>query len=163
MPDIAKTILILAGLILLYLLRDVLMVLFFAITIASAVGPFADWLESKRLPRLLGVLVLYFVVVILGSLLLAILVPVATYELRQLTLVLPKFFSDASIAFENIPSIQGLLDSLGQFLQFSSGSVVAIIVGIFGNAVSFIAIVVISFYLSVAKNGIRSFLESVLP
>src|SRR3989338_9051167 len=100
--SIIKVIAIVAGFVFVYLLRDVLMVVFFAIIISSAVAPFADWLESKKIPRILSVLVLYLIVAALGILLLTILIPVTAYELRQLIQILPKLFSDASIALENI-------------------------------------------------------------
>ncbi|MFN7088737.1 MAG: AI-2E family transporter, partial [Candidatus Paceibacteria bacterium] len=47
--------------------------------------------------------------------------------------------------------------------QESSQSVLSFIVGIFGGIVSFLSIVVISFYLSVMRGGIDSFLRSVVP
>lgn len=161
--DIIKAILIIIGFVFLYLLRDVLMILFFAIMIASAVSPFADWLETKRIPRILGVLVLYLVVAILTGLLLAVLVPVAAYELRQLTQTPSEFLSGLNSVLQNVPGIQDVLDNVSQFLQLSSHSALSIIVSVFGGVVSFIAIVVISFYFSIMKQGIAAFLRSVLP
>ncbi len=170
---VLKVIAIIVGVVFLYLLRDVLMILFFAIMIASAVGPFADWMESKRIPRILGVLLLYIIVAILMTVLLAILVPVATFELRQLTQALPQFFSNLSSVLENaqnssyyfdfFSNIQGLLDDLTEFLQFSSSSVFSLVIKIFGGFISFVAIIVISFYFSIMRQGIPTFLRSVLP
>jgi len=161
--SIIKVIAIVAGFVFVYLLRDVLMVVFFAIIISSAVAPFADWLESKKIPRILSVLVLYLIVAALGILLLTILIPVTAYELRQLIQILPKLFSDASIALENIPSMQGLLDSASQFLQVSSQSSIGIVISVFGGLISFLSIIIISFYFSIMRHGIPSFLRSVLP
>ncbi len=160
---VIKFIVVIIVFVFLYLLRDVIMILFFAIMITSAVTPLVNRLEGLRVPRLASVLVLYFLVASLGGFLLAVIVPVAGYELRQLTIVLPKFFSDVSSVLESIPSLQSLVDNLGKYLQLSSASGLSFIVSIFGGTISFLSIIVISFYLSLMRQGIPTFLQSVLP
>jgi predicted PurR-regulated permease PerM len=169
---VAFTILALAFL---YLVRNVLVILFFAIIIASAVTPFANWLEQKRIPRLLGVLLLYLTFFGLIVFFLSLIVPVISSELSQLTQALPEFISNISGALEKaqqttttryfdfFSEIQNLLDSFSQFLQVSSGSALNLIINVFGGLLSFFAIIVISFYLSVMKQGVAGFIRSVLP
>lgn len=158
-----------------YLLREVLMILLFAIIIASAVTPFADWFESRKFPRLLGVLILYLAVFGLIVFLVSLVVPVISAEISQLTRALPEFVSKISGALEKAQQstssryfdffgeIQNLLDSFSQFLQTSSSSALNLIVNIFGGVLSFAAIIVISFYLSVMKRGVSGFINSVVP
>jgi predicted PurR-regulated permease PerM len=153
----------------------VIVILFFAIIIASAVGPFANWLEQKKIPRLLSVLVLYLALFGLLVFLLSLIVPVISSELGQLTQALPKFISSISGALEKaqqttttryfdfFSEIQNLLDSFSQFLQISSGSVLNLIINVFGGVLSFVAVIVISFYLSVMRQGVAGFIKSVLP
>jgi len=169
---VAFTILALAFL---YLVRNVLVILFFAIIIASAVTPFANWLEQKRIPRLLGVLLLYLAFFGLIVFFLSLIVPVISSELSQLTQALPEFISNISGALEKaqqttttryfdfFSEIQNLLDSFSQFLQVSSSSALNLIINVFGGLLSFFAIIVISFYLSVMKQGVAGFIRSVLP
>jgi len=169
---VAFTILALAFL---YLVRNVLVILFFAIIIASAITPFANWLEQKRIPRLLGVLLLYLTFFGLIVFFLSLIVPVISSELSQLTQALPEFISNISGALEKaqqttttryfdfFSEIQNLLDSFSQFLQVSSGSALNLIINVFGGLLSFFAIIVISFYLSVMKQGVAGFIRSVLP
>ena len=90
---IIKTVLILLAVVFLYLLRDVLVIVFFAIMIAATVGPFATWMEKKRIPRLLSVAVLY--VVLLGLLVtfVTLVIPILALEFRQLSQHLPHLFS----------------------------------------------------------------------
>ncbi len=156
-----------------YVLRDVVVILLFAVIIASAAGPFADWLEEKRVPRLLAVLGLYLVFFGLLIVFLSLIIPVMASELNQLTLNLPKVFSNVSTALETaqqssryfdfLSEIQGVLDSFGQYLQVSSKSVINVVISIFGGVVSFVSIIIISFYFSVMRHGIQSFVRSVLP
>jgi len=169
---VAFTILALAFL---YLVRNVLVILFFAIIIASAITPFANWLEQKRIPRLLGVLLLYLTFFGLIVFFLSLIVPVISSELSQLTQALPEFISNISGALEKaqqttatryfdfFSEVQNLLDSFSQFLQVSSSSALNLIINVFGGLLSFFAIIVISFYLSVMKQGVAGFIRSVLP
>lgn len=173
--SIFKIIFIVLALVFLYLVRDVIVILFFAIIIASAVGPFANWLESKKFPRLLGVLLLYLAFFGLVVFLLSLIVPFVALELGQLTQALPDFVSNLSGALEKaqqtsssryfdfFSEIQNMLDSFSQFLFAYSQSAISLIINIFGGVLSFVAIIIISFYLSVMRRGIVGFISSVMP
>lgn len=167
-----KGVVVLLSLVLVYLLRDVIMILFFGIMIASAVSPFANWMESKKIPRLLGVIVLYVVFFGLVGFFLSLVIPVISLEINQLAQSLPRIFAGVNSALETAQSsgylsfvndIQSLLDSFSQFLRVSSTSILNLIVNIFGGIISFIAIIIISFYFSFMKQGVSSFFRSVLP
>lgn len=172
--SILKFIFVILFLILLYLVRQVLVVLLFAIIIASAVGPFGNWLDRKKFPRLLGILILYLVVFVLIVFILSLVIPFASQEVGELAQDLPRFIAKVSAVletikgesprvFEIITELQGLLDGLSQFLQESSQSALGFIIKVFGGAISFLGIIVISFYLSVMRGGIDTFLRSVIP
>ncbi|OGZ73017.1 MAG: hypothetical protein A2998_00925 [Candidatus Staskawiczbacteria bacterium RIFCSPLOWO2_01_FULL_37_25b] len=158
----------------LYILKDVLIIFMFAIIIASAITPFANWLDSKGLPRLFGVLALYLVIFGLVVLVLSLVVPYVADETSQLSTTLPKIIERFSTSLEQvqqespqyldfISEIQNILDTFSIYLQQSAQSVLSIIISIFGGVMSFVAIIVISFYLSVMKRGIEGFIESIVP
>jgi predicted PurR-regulated permease PerM len=172
--SIVKAIAIVLFFIFLYLLKDVFLVFLFALVIASAISPFANWLDEKRFPRLLGVLLLYLVIFILLVFVLSMVVPVFSDDLAQLTTTIPIFVEKVSLSLENvqqespqyldfISEIQNILETFSVYLQQSSQSVISLVVGIFGGVFSFIAVLVISFYLAVMKKGIESFLKAVVP
>jgi len=173
--SIFKVIIIILFFAFLYFVKDVILILLFSIVIASGVSPFADWLEKKKVPRLVGVLLLYIALFGLFAFLMSLVVPIISVELNQLTETLPQLFekisgalekaqqSSAAGYFDFVSEIQNLLDALSQFLHVSSQSTISFLIGIFGGIFSFLAIIVISFYLSVTKNGIISFIESILP
>lgn len=172
---VIKVIFIVLMFILFYLLREVVLILAFSIIIASAVSPFADWLEKRKIPRILGVLFLYLVFFGLVIFLLSLIVPFVSFEISQLTQALPKFVASLSGALEKaqqttnsryfdfFSEIQNLLDVFSQFLQVSAQSALNLIINIFGGVFAFLATVIISFYLSVMRKGIAGFLSSVLP
>lgn len=158
----------------LYILKDVIIIFLFAIIIASAITPFANWLDSRGFPRLFGVLGLYLVMFGLIIFVLSLVVPFFADEISQLSITLPKIVERLSSSLEDvqqgspqyfdfISEIQNILDTFSIYLQQSSQSVFSIVISIFGGVMSFVAIVVISFYLSVMKRGIENFIESVMP
>lgn len=172
--SILKTIVLVLFFIFLYILKDVLIIFLFGLVIASAISPFANWLDQKKFPRLLGILMLFLALVGLVALIASLIIPSISADVDQLITTLPSVFEKVSISLENVqkgaPSyldfvseIQNILSGLSSYLQQSSQSAVGLVVGIFGGVISFIAVLVISFYLSVTKKGIESFLSSIVP
>lgn len=160
--------------ILLYILKDVLIVFLLSLIVASAISPFANWLDQRGFPRLWGVLLLFLAVLGLIVLIASLVIPSISTDIDQLVATLPAVFDKVSTSLENVqqgaPSyldfvseVQNILGVLSSYLQQSSQSVISLVVGIFGGVVSFIAVLVLSFYLSVTKRGIESFLDSVVP
>lgn len=158
----------------LYVLKDVIIIFMFALIVAAAITPFANWLDTKRFPRLFGVLGLYLLVFGIVIFVLSLVVPYMADELAQLSVTLPRIVERVSVSLESvqkgspeyldfISEIQNILDSLSIYLQQSSQSVFSLIISVFGGVMSFVAIVVISFYLAVMKRGIEGFIESVVP
>lgn len=172
--SIIKAVIVVLFFVFLYVLKDVLIIFLFGLIIASAISPFANWLDQKGFPRLWGVLLLFLVVIGLIALIASLVMPSLSADIDQLITTLPTVFEKVSISLENVQQgapayldfvseMQNILSGLSSYLQQSSQSVVGLVVGIFGGVVSFIAVLVISFYLSVTKKGIDAFLESVVP
>src|SRR3990167_7283466 len=88
---ILRFILIILFFVFLYVLKDVLIIFLFALIIASAISPFANWLDEKGFPRLLGVLLLYLVVLALIVGVLSLIIPYMSQDISQLVITLPQF------------------------------------------------------------------------
>ena len=172
--SIIKAIGIILFVLLLYILKDVFIVFLFALIIASALSPFANWLDEKNFPRLLGVLLLYLTVFGLIIFVLSMVIPVVSNDISQLTGTLPAFVEKVSTSLETaqqglpqyldfMSEIQNILEVFSLYLQQASQSIISLIVNIFGGIFSFVAIIIISFYLAVMKKGIETFLRSVVP
>src|SRR3989344_725908 len=171
---IVKTVLVILFFVFLYVLKDVLIIFLFAIIIASAISPFANWLDEKKFPRLFGVLLLFLVVLALVVGVLSLIIPYVSQEISQLVTILPQFVAKVSVSLEKvqqgspqyldfISEIENILQGFSDYLQQSSQSILGLIIDIFGGVMSAIAILIISFYLSVTKNGIENFLGSNVP
>lgn len=174
---IIKVIVILLAVFFLYAIWDVLIILFLAIMLSSAVNPFAIWMAKRKIPRILSVVVLYIAFFGVLGFILSLIVPVLSFELNQLTEFLPNFFTEISSALETaqqqaaieskyldfFDEILLLFDSVAEFLNISSQSFLSLIVNVFGGVLSFVAIIVISFYLAIMPKGTSEFIRSVLP
>ena len=172
--SVLRAILLVLLFVFLYILKDVLIIFLFAIIIASAISPFANWLDDKGFPRVLGVLILNLVIVGLGVFVLSLVIPYITDDINRLIGTLPQVVQQVSTSLQSAQSkspqyldflseIQNLLDTLSSYLQQASQSVVSLIVDVFGGVFSALAILIISFYLSVTRKGIETFLDSVIP
>ena len=171
---ILRALLLILFFIFLYVLKDVIIIFLFAIIIASAIAPFGNWLDARGFPRLFGILGLYLAIAGLAIFVLSLIVPFIADEISQLSTTLPAIVQRVSTSLEDvqkgspqyldfISELQNILDSFSVYLQQSSQSVITIIVSVFGGVMSFIAILIISFYLSVMRGGIENFIESVVP
>lgn len=172
--SVFRALLVVLGFVLLYQLSGVVIILLFAIVIASAVSPLATWMEKHRIPRIVAVLMLYLFVFALGGFLTSLILPSVSADLSQLSSYLPRITTDLTNSldavqqqgndyFDFVAEIQNILEVLTGYLQQFSQSALSLIIGAFGGIFSFIAIIIISFYLAVMKKGIEGFLEAIVP
>ncbi|HVZ11041.1 MAG TPA: AI-2E family transporter [Candidatus Paceibacterota bacterium] len=172
--SILRTILIVLLFVFLYALKEVIIIFLFALVLASAISPFANWLDEKRFPRILGVLLLYLSVLGLAVFVSSLIVPYISDDISRLTTALPEFVQKVVGSLEHVQNsspqyfdflneIENILEGFSSYLQQASQSIVGLIVSVFGGVFSFFAILVISFYLSVTRKGIETFLGSVVP
>ena len=72
---IVKILLVIGGLAFVWFIRDILAIFFVALLLAALIDPFADWFEKHKIPRGLGVLVVYIVLAAIVTLALVIVIP----------------------------------------------------------------------------------------
>ncbi len=160
--------------ILIYIVRDIFIILFFALVIASAVNSPAKYLEKLKIPRIIGVLMIYGVIFGILAFIIYQIVPTTAKELQLLNKEFPNvidsFFNNLkSIGlasgkyFDIISRFQDYILSLTDLLKSAAGSFVKTASYFFGGATSAFSILIISFYLSVQKNGVEHFIKAVFP
>ncbi len=174
-----KAILVVLFFVVLYILRDLVLVLLTAVVIASAIEPMTKWFIRYKVPRVIAVIFIY---VVFAAFLISIFyffLPPLFNEISGLLSSLPAYFQSLDVF---TPAAERLLNSKSFIEQFSeqfsiqesvsyvrglasnvSGGVVQSLSSIFGGILSFILIAVISFYLSVQEKGIEDFLRLVAP
>lgn len=162
----------------LYYMSDVLLVVIAAIVIASAIEPAVSFFKKLKLHRIIAVVLIYLVVGALLAGIFIFFVPVVVSDAVTFLTTLPK-----TVSIESLWSpIRDLGFNFGatsmsthsiSVSEFTSG-LQSLIVGtgagafqttsfIFGGVLSFMLIVVLSFYLSVQEEGVADFLRIVTP
>ncbi|PIP86277.1 hypothetical protein COV42_01450 [Candidatus Campbellbacteria bacterium CG11_big_fil_rev_8_21_14_0_20_44_21] len=171
------TILLFLGL---YIFRDLVLVILAAIVIASAIEPAVNWLKRRKVPRLLSVILIYLLLAVIFVALFYSFIPPLFREVSNFVNNLPTFVNSIDFwspvsgkdlgilnpAVQNISDNLSLQDLINQF-QKIIGNVTEgfwkTVSVIFGGALSFVLIIVLSFYLAVQKNGIDNFLRVIAP
>ncbi|MEK9150990.1 MAG: AI-2E family transporter [Patescibacteria group bacterium] len=151
----------------LFMAREVIIILFLSIVISSAIDSPVSFLQRKRIPRILGTILIFLAVLAVISLLLYIIVPVSIFELKNLLANMDKM----EVPFLGKLDTIALAEKLGEVLNgFGNvlvkggvSSFLSVVSGIFGNIVFVLATFVLSFYLSVHQAGVEKFLRAILP
>lgn len=148
-------------------IRDIFVTLFFAVIISSAITPTVSRLARLHIPRTLGAALIYLVFFgALGALLSAALPPLA-HELKSMVVSFredPLFFGPQSQTLSQLfISTEGALKRIIESFTTQGGSVFAGLTNILGGVVSIVLVLVISFYLTVKDEGIKGFVDSLLP
>ena len=171
---IFRIIFILLILLFIYAVRNILILLFFAVIIASAVDLIARHFDKLKIPRSVSVLIIYLVVAALIIGLFVLLVPSLAKEIKSFSNEFPAYaeklhmnfqhIQNSSIGYQKVISeIQKTLGSWSNILHKSVNNLLAGTLDIFGGLVSFIILIVISFYLAIQKDGIQNFLKVITP
>ncbi|MDO8743055.1 MAG: AI-2E family transporter, partial [Candidatus Azambacteria bacterium] len=78
--------------VLVYMVRDVIAVLIFAVIISSALEPLLGYAQSKKIPRLLTLVIVYFLFFVFFAALIYILLPLVLDQLRDFSQNYPTYF-----------------------------------------------------------------------
>ncbi|MEK7557089.1 MAG: AI-2E family transporter [Patescibacteria group bacterium] len=168
---IFRIILILVGVWFIYIIRDILLVLFAAIVLAWAIEPLARYLSRFRIPRAVTVIAVYVAAIAIVALVVTILIPPVTEQVRSLAQVLPQLVGQVE-GWLQLPGVtEG--EVVGQAQQFltrvgeSLGNVGAGLLqqtrNVLSNVVLVIFVFVITFYLVIEKDPLKKLFRLLLP
>ncbi|MBU4480322.1 AI-2E family transporter [Patescibacteria group bacterium] len=166
---IVKTILFVLLVVLLYFLKDLVLVILTAIVIASSVEPITKWFIQRKIPRLVAVILIYFSVAFLVAGLFFLLIPPLLDDASSLMATLPQYFEDIKLntslgtGIDTTFSLREFVSEFRDGITGATGSVLQTVSSIFGGAINFVLIIILSFYLAVQEFGIASFLRIITP
>ncbi|MCL5795847.1 MAG: AI-2E family transporter [Patescibacteria group bacterium] len=159
--------LILAGILVLYFIRDVLLLLFIAAIIVVALEPMVDWAENRKIPRAITTSFLYLVLLGIIALMFSLLIPPLVSQIANLANNLPYYITKITPIYNQIasylPNWQQILENISQQLGNISGGIFSAGIVLFGGIFSTITILVISFYALIGKTRVNAFIASFFP
>jgi predicted PurR-regulated permease PerM len=171
--SIFRVLIVLLGLFVAFLIRDIIMLLFMAIILSSAFDPWVDWFQKRKISRGISILIMYIIVLGIIGLVVVLIIPPMVEQIAQLAKNLPVYYGKVALELGKITDSTGhaltLPSAFSAFNSFSasfgetSKSVFSTITGIFGGLVSFVMLLVIVFYITVEENMLKKTVYAFIP
>lgn len=141
----------LIGLVFLYQIRNIVLFLFIALILMSALNPLVDRLEKIKIPRGVSTIVLYLLIWSFISFSVASLVPPLVEQSASFISTLPQNIERISGGRFNVSIFESQLSSLPQ-------NILKIAVGAFNNVVNLFTLMVIVYYLILERKNLHKYL-----
>lgn len=160
-----------------YFIRDIIAIMFVALILSSIIDPLADWFQVRKIPRTVGVIIVYVVLFSILGLILGVLIPPLIREIRDLASNFQSVWErlvSGALLFREYSLQSGFSKNVEQgLLSLQSGLTRAVggavggafdsVIGIFGGFFSFVIILVITFYLVVQEDGLKRLFKMLVP
>lgn len=156
----------------LYLIRDIVALIFISLILASSFDPWVAWLHRHKIPRGIGILLIYFILFSIFILAIILLIPPITNEISDISVNFPHYYQVVVQGIEKfrnfgnasgIPQLQDSLNKLSSTLTNAAGGIINTIFGVFGGLISFILVLVITFYFTIEEESLKHFIKSLTP
>lgn len=136
--------------------RDILFLLFIAFIVMAALRPAVDWLDNKRIPRIVGSLLMYVLVFGVIGLSLAGIIPSLVIQFTKLTNLLPSVLGKI-VPYWNIDA-----SAITQQIAPIGENVLKLTIGIFSNIATTFMVLVFAFYFLLERKYAHKFVSGFL-
>jgi len=165
---ILKTSLALLCFYIIYLVRDVLVWVAFALIISVLFNPAINFLQRLRLPRVLATIFVYLVIFGVIGMLIYATAPMFISEIQQFSKLFPQYFERIApplreLGVEAFESMESFTLAIGQMLQKASADIISALAIIFGGIGSTIFVLAIALFVSLEEGGVERVLGILSP
>lgn len=152
----------------LFLIKEVLAVLFISLVLAAAFDPWIDRMESFKIPRPLGILIIYLVVIGSLTLLAYLVLPPLSEQIQLLVSEFPSYYEDLARLWSVIQGgtpqdAQSIVQSVQEYFQRLTPQLFTVAGNFVGALTAIIGVLVLTFYLTVEESAMKKFVRSVIP
>ncbi|MES3005879.1 MAG: AI-2E family transporter [Patescibacteria group bacterium] len=161
-------------------LRGLILVLLISIVTASVIEPGTRWFVRRKVPRMLAVILMYVIIALIVVGTISFVLPPLFVQTIEAINGLPKYiktidilapfhdqwFTGVETLFPGLPKVISVGDLAGEItraISNFSGGIFDTVSNFFGGVISFILVIVLSFYLSVREDGVGEFLGIITP
>lgn len=156
--------LFLLALVVIFLIRDVLILLFVAFILKSALTPLVEKIESRKIGRGYAILLVYLVLLLFLFAIFAIILPLLITQTINLTTNFPFYVSQVSTVLSSFSvQDQTYMSALTQELSTFSSNIFRITLSVFSAVISIISVAVLTFYLMLDERNLKTRLHDSLP
>ena len=172
---IAKVFFVIAGLVgalyVLYLIREVVVIVVVAVFIAVALGPAVEFFHRRRVPRPLAILLVYVLILLTIFGVGLLIIPPVVNEVDDLSRDIPGYLDDVRESetfreydekYDITTKLNDQAAELPSRLGSAAGELRTVTVGIFATAVKTVAVLTIAFFLLLDARRILGFLFGLL-
>lgn len=169
---IFRVIIILIGAWFLYLIFDILLMLFAAVVLATAIEPVVNWLQQRRIPRMISVALIYIMVLALLAGVLSLMVEPLVTQSQQLAQAVPSIIQVAHRFITFVPEVDraAVVGYLQTGISRFGDNLANLGVNIFQQTRTFVSgvftvvfVFVLTFYLVVEREALKKFVRLVTP
>lgn len=171
--SIFKVVLVALGLIVAWLIQDILVYCFIALLLAGVIYPFTNWGLRYKIPKLVSVLIIYTALTGIMVLIVTLLVPALINQGQALIDVygaslgswakgLRESEALAKIGFTGI-NLQSGLAGIQSQIQSLVGNVFTVIADIFGGIAGFVVVLVLALYVVIEDSAIKKVFHRWVP
>lgn len=166
-----KVLIIIAALTFVYIVRDILAILFISLLFASALSPWISTMEKRHIPRRLGILLIYVSIIAIVSLTFVLMVPAIVAQYNQLVATFPQY-SESVVQFLRgvVPVDINIVEYVKRFFQSiessvlqATGTIFTKIFDVIAGIVALLVVFVVTFYMVAEEGAMKRAIRAVTP
>lgn len=151
----------------LFIGRQILLALFAAIIISSGLDYLVEYLERRRIPRTVGVVLIFFGLLLAAAAVIYLIVPFVVSDLNSVFVTLNKSklgeWLGPAFNLKATQTFGTLINKISSQFWGDSTSPLDTLSSVLGSFALAIAVVIISFYLTISRDGVKRFILAVMP
>jgi len=152
----------------LFSVREILIWFIFALTISVLFNPAVNFLQNRKIPRGLAVVLIYVIVFGLLSLLIYLVVPLLISEIQVFLESFPQYFEKISpllrgFGFQAFENLESFLKALGSSLEGMAENIFSVLFTIFGGVFTTLFVIITAIFLSLEEKAVERGLILLFP
>lgn len=165
---ILKIALALFCLYIIYLIREILVWILFALIISILFNPAIDFLRKKHFPRIAATLIIYLIIFGILGFLIYLTLPPFISEIQKFSQNFPQYFERISplmrgLGIKAFESLEAFTRALGETVERASANILTALSLVFGGIFSTISIFAIALFLSLEEKGMEKLIKIFTP
>lgn len=153
---------------LLFLIKDILILVIFSLIVSILFNPLIDFLQRRKLPRVLGAGLVYFLIFGSAGFLIYIIIRAFIPEIQQFIVSFPEYFEKIAPPLQNLgveafENIDVFARSAEEWLKGASSNIFAALFSFFGGAFTAIFVVFLAFFFSLEEKGMEKAIKLFFP
>jgi len=159
-------------LILIYLIRKAILIFVIALLLSSIIAPAVDYLKRKKIPRSIGVILLYLPFLFLLGLVIYLIIPIISVQIPNLTSRLGLLFNEVvnnwlvrlGFQSQNLTTyIDKALTNLSSQITTITQNIYNLTLRVIGGIATTILILILAFYLTIEEDVFKKLINLFLP